>query len=137
MKKKLNSILFVDDDDDCNYFHKKLLEKMSCVDKIYTVYDGIEALKFLTTKIDDRFPQPNIIFLDINMPRMNGLEFLAEYEKLWKDTNLPVIIMVTTSLNPDDKDKAMSFKCVKGFENKYLDVSAISRILNKFFPDYL
>jgi CheY-like chemotaxis protein len=92
---------------------------------------------FLTSKINNDNPKPDIIFLDINMPRMNGWEFLKQYEKLSGDIKSPVIIRVTTSLNPDDKDQAQSFSCVKGFENKYLDSLAVTRIFKKYFPGYL
>ncbi|HET6225554.1 MAG TPA: hypothetical protein VFF27_04690 [Bacteroidia bacterium] len=64
---------------------------------------------------------------------MNGLEFLSEYEKLTKDETPAVVIIVTTSINPDDEEKAKSFSCVKGFENKYLTGNALKKIMDTYF----
>ncbi len=138
MKKKLKSILLVDDDNDCNFFHKRLLKKMDCVEKIYTAYDGKEALEFLQSTIDGEHPNPNIIFLDINMPRMNGWSFLDEYQKLSEQQKAQIVlVMLTTSLNPDDRNKAESYKEVKGFESKYLTQDSLTQILARFFPETL
>lgn len=138
MKKKLKSILLVDDDNDCNFFHKRLLKKMDCVETIYTAYDGKEALEFLQSTIDGEHPNPNIIFLDINMPRMNGWSFLDEYQKLSEQQKAQIVlVMLTTSLNPDDRNKAESYKEVKGFESKYLTQDSLTQILARFFPETL
>lgn len=133
MKKKLNCILLVDDDKDCNFFHQRLLKKMDCVESIEIATDGKSALEFLNTKRNT----PDMIFLDINMPKMNGWEFLAEYEKLTEEEKAKiVVIMLTTSLNPDDKIKAKAFSAVKGFHNKYLDKESLEKILKEYFPDH-
>lgn len=138
MKKKLHLILLVDDDDDCNFFHERLLKKMECVERIHKANDGVEALEFLRSKDGATHPQPAIIFLDINMPRMNGWEFLAEYEKLEaSQKGQVVLVMLTTSLNPDDKERALKNPHVSTFANKYLDNDALTKILQNFFPDYL
>ena len=138
MKKKLKSILLVDDDPDCNFFHERLLKKMDCVEQIHTASDGLIAIDFLRSTINQEHPSPSIIFLDINMPRMNGWDFLNEYQKLTdKQKAEIVLIMLTTSLNPDDMEKGLSNPDVKGFYNKYLDKEAIKKIINEHFQDHL
>lgn len=137
MRKKLKCILLIDDDSDCNYFHQKLFNRLDCVQEIKIVNDGRQALNFLATKVDGRHPVPELIFLDINMPRMNGWEFLEEYQKLDSDAKENVIlIMLTSSLNPDDKEKAKGFEEVKGFKSKYLNKDGIIKILEEYFPEH-
>jgi CheY-like chemotaxis protein len=138
MKTKLNCILLIDDDDDCNYFHKKLLREMGCTESVGIVHDGFEALELLKHCTDENNEIPDIIFLDINMPKMNGWEFLECYERLppaFKEKI--VLIMLTTSLNPDDKEKAKAFPVIKGFKEKYLDKETVNGILKEYFPGHI
>jgi CheY-like chemotaxis protein len=137
MKKKLNCILLVDDDNDCNYFHKKILHEMNCTASIKVANDGLQAIDYLKTCNEENNPIPDIIFLDINMPRMNGWDFLEVYEKLPPDfREAIVLIMLTTSLNPDDREKASKSPFIKGFKEKYLDEETVSGILKEYFPDH-
>lgn len=136
MKKKIKSILIVDDDQDCNFFHERLFNKMECVETIYMVQDGREAIDFLLSSIDGEHPSPSIIFLDINMPRMDGWDFLKEYQLLSEEQKSKIVLaMLTTSLNPDDRKKALSFGTVKGFYNKYLNKESVHQILKEYFPE--
>lgn len=75
-----------------------------------SVYDGDEALEFL--KKGEFIP--DLILLDINMPKMDGHEFLAEYSKKNRDVP-PVIVMLTSSDNQKDKDKTSVYRCVKDY----------------------
>ena len=134
MSKKLNCVLLVDDDPNCNFFHQRLFEKLDCVESIEIAINGKRALEFLKsgkTKVD-------LIFLDINMPVMDGLKFLEEYEKLKEEEKAKVIIvMVTTTFDLNDKIKAKSFASVKGFKTKYVDQQELENILKEFFPESL
>ncbi|HNP16823.1 MAG TPA: response regulator [Fulvivirga sp.] len=135
MKKKLNRVLLVDDDEDCNYFHKRLLTKMNVTDNVEIANNGQEAIDFLVSEIEGKHPKPDIIFLDINMPVMNGWEFLEAYKKLDNSQKGKlVIVMLSTSLNPDDKTKALGNDLVNDFENKYLNEESLTKILKKNFP---
>ncbi len=138
MKKKLNCILLVDDDADCNFFHERLLNKMNCTEKIHIVNNGEEAINYIKSNINSENNIPDLILLDINMPKVNGWEFIELYEKnemINKDNVL--LVMLTSSLNPDDEKKAKQYKNVKGFYAKYLNQESINEILSKYFADYL
>ncbi len=82
MKRKLDSILLVDDDESSNYFHQLIINKLNCAEHVHQACDGREALEILNDGINGKFPIPSVIFLDVNMPGMNGWDFLEEYEKL-------------------------------------------------------
>lgn len=135
MKTKLNRILLVDDNPDDNYYHQIILKKMNIVDRIDVVLNGLEALAYL--KRENQVP-PELIFLDINMPRMNGWEFLEQYKYLDAKQKARVVIMIlTTSANPDDIRRAKEIEEVTGFETKPLTEEMMTRLLNQHFPDYL
>ncbi len=137
MKPKIDCILLVDDDEDCNFFHERLIKKMECADRIETSLTGYDALNFLKTSVNGQHPQPNLILLDINMPGMDGWGFLEEYNKLSEDQKAQiVVVMLTTSLNPDDRVKAESDPNVGAFANKYLDEESLLEILKSNFPHF-
>ena len=135
MKKKLNCILLIDDDDATNFIHKIVIKKTECAEKVVAVTDGQAALDFLTSTEDGKHPQPDLIFLDINMPIMDGWEFLDNYEQLNSEQKAKiVIIMLTTSLNPDDRSKAEILPNVSSFMSKPLTEEMLAEILEEYFP---
>jgi CheY-like chemotaxis protein len=134
MKKKLECILLVDDNTDDNFFHKIIINKMNIVNRIDVVINGLEALAYL--KKENQSP-PELIFLDINMPKMNGWEFLEQYKHLDVKQKARVVIMIlTTSANPDDIKRANEIEEVTGFETKPLTEKMLTEILKQYFQDY-
>jgi CheY-like chemotaxis protein len=141
MKNKINCILLIDDDDASNFISQHVIKKANITDNIVTVLNGKEAIDYLTNggKFKENgpaFPCPALIFLDINMPVMDGWQFLKEYEKLEKEQKGQIIIMMlTTSFNPDDKKKADNIPEVSGYQNKPLTVEMLKNIMNDYFVD--
>lgn len=82
MTKKVKCILLIDDDEPTNFLHKIVISDSGRAEKVVEVQSGFEALDYLEKMEDGKYPQPDLIFLDINMPAMNGWEFLEEYDKL-------------------------------------------------------
>jgi CheY-like chemotaxis protein len=135
MKNKLNCILLVDDDNDDNLYHQIVINEMEIVDRIDTVHNGIEAIAYLQ---DESINPPDIIFLDLNMPKMNGWEFLEAYNYLSLAQKAKVLIVIlTTSANPDDLERAKQIKDVTGYETKPLSKELLTQILEQHFQDYL
>jgi CheY-like chemotaxis protein len=135
MKKKLNCILLVDDDHEDNFYHEIIIKKMNITNSIQVARNGLEALDFLKK---DNQVIPELIFLDVNMPKMNGWEFLAEYKHLNPNQKAKItIVMLTTSANPDDVKKAEEIADVNGYRSKPLSVQMLTEILNTYFPEYL
>jgi CheY-like chemotaxis protein len=139
MKPRINSVLLIDDDEPTNIFTRIILEEAGCTDHVHAVHSGQEALDYLSGNkhLNEPLP-PDLIFLDINMPAMDGWEFLDEYKNLSGDCHSKaVVVMLTTSLNPDDKAKAKQRTEITCFENKPLTEEKINRILKKYFKDRL
>jgi CheY-like chemotaxis protein len=141
MKQKLNCILMIDDDEPTNFFNRIILEEYGCCDHIRIAQSGQQALDYLaqSEKVGadpDVYPSPDLIFLDINMPAMNGWEFLDEYKKLSIAPQHKIImVMLTTSLFPDDMAKAKQCPEISGFENKPMTPEKLEYILNKYFSE--
>ncbi|EMO53582.1 response regulator [Leptospira noguchii] len=134
--KKLKCILLIDDNQDDNFFHERVIYKGNYAEKVITKQSGQEALLFLKNKSKNIEPFPNLIFLDINMPGMNGWEFLEEYRKLDQELQTStLIIMLTTSDNPDDKNKFSQFGSSSDFKTKPLTNAMIDEILERYFPE--
>ena len=133
MREKLKCILLVDDDTEDNEFHKMVIEEMNITERIEIALNGLEALNFLK---EENQTAPDIIFLDVNMPKMNGWEFLEEYHKLTREQKAKVvIIMLTTSLNPADKKRAEQFPDITDFNSKPLTEEMMNEILARYFPE--
>jgi CheY-like chemotaxis protein len=133
MTRKLNNVLLVDDDHGANFINQMIIKQSGITDNIETTLNGKEALDYLngTGKYEQNGTKsfPELIFLDINMPIMNGWEFLEEYNKLEEERkNKSTIILLTTSLNPEDRKKAEKISSISGFENKPLDITILEKI---------
>jgi CheY-like chemotaxis protein len=134
MKKKLNCIMLIDDNSADNKYHQIIIKGMNITENIEVALDGEKAISFL--KKENQTP-PELIFLDINMPKINGWEFLEQYKHLdIKQKAKIVIVMLTTSGNPADREKAEQIEEVTGFKTKPLTEEMLTEILDKYFPDY-
>jgi CheY-like chemotaxis protein len=135
MKRKLKCILLIDDDEPTNFLSMMLIKNAACAEHIEVAQSGQAALDYLSTCEERGLCTPDLVFLDINMPAMNGWEFLEKYNALG---HMPqdriVLVMLTTSLNPDDKQKADDIPVISGFESKPLTVGKLELVLKSFFP---
>ncbi len=126
--------MLVDDNHDDNFFHKREINKDNHEIIVIVKNTGLEALEYLKTKKDAIESHPDLIFLDINMPGMNGWEFLEEYNKLVKELQSQVIIiMLTTSDNPDDENKAKKYSFVSDYIIKPLTKERLNEIATRYF----
>lgn len=114
-------LVFIDDDPATNFYHE-IIVKQSGVVKDYLFFESpIDALEFLKKEEKKEEPRrPEYIFLDINMPCLNGWEFLEQYI-LFSGINASSIIMLSTSPSPLDKEEAKRFDVIYKFLNKPLE----------------
>ncbi|GAL86569.1 response regulator rcp1 [Sporocytophaga myxococcoides] len=118
-EKKFNKVLLVDDDKINNYINLRLIRRIGLSEEIIVTNNGQEAITYL--KKCDKNELPTLILLDINMPVMDGFEFLEEYEKLKVNTvERPMIVVLTTSTNTNDIKKVESSPIAAGYINKPL-----------------
>ena len=136
--KKLNKILLIDDSESDNFIHSRIIRKCDVTREIKVCYSAEDGLAYLqnTVEKDGDLP-PELIFLDINMPGMNGWEFLEEYDRLDIKYKARIIItMLTTSLNPDDNDRALKNAKIQKFMTKPLTREMLMTTLREHFPDH-
>ena len=128
----VSKILLVDDDLTVNYFHKRLLQSFFDKDKIETCLNGKQAIDMLTKMKETNDKEDHvIILLDLNMPVMNGWEFLAEFHYLKEELKFSsTIYIVTSSLNPEDKNNCISNADVKKYLSKPMSKKDIELILS-------
>ena len=131
----LHSILLVDDDYTTNFLNKKLLQRLDVAEHVYTALNGQEALDVLRTHCQPPTPHcPALLFLDINMPVMNGIEFLEAYQHLaLVQRQSRIIVMLTTSVNPRDLERLRSLPVAK-FLPKPLTAELVIQVLADSFP---
>lgn len=116
-------LLHVEDDNIDRMVVQKVLKKIASIGAIHQAQNGAEAMDFLRGENGKEIlnPFPHLILLDINMPKMNGLEFLEELRSDDQLKHLPVFIL-TTSNDDNDKKLAYSFN-VAGYIIKPLDLT--------------
>ena len=121
------TIMLVDDDETDQLIYKRVIARAGSPGEVISFYYADEALDFL--KRDDR-QKVDVILLDINLPRMNGFEFLeAATKELGGRLAEIVIVVLTTSLNPNDRERAGEFDVVKSFINKPLTVDDVKSVV--------
>ena len=136
MKQKLKLILLVDDFEGANFLHEKVIREAGCAEKVHIETSGDKALQFLRTEEKGSYPHPDIIFLDLNMPGMSGWEFLEEYKNLTREQRWgTLIVILTTSRNPDDEARARTKHPKTVFMNKPLLRKPLEEILREYFSD--
>ena len=104
--QKLDCIILVDDDNIANYVHESLIEGANITDQILTAENGREAIALIEEQASASSNYLTLVFLDINMPVMNGFGFLDAYRRL--EDKLPqsvIIVVLTSSLNPNDLEQ--------------------------------
>jgi CheY-like chemotaxis protein len=134
--KKIKNVLLIDDDEPTNFINTKIIQSSELVEAIHVAQSGQDALNFISERVEktNELPLPDLIFLDINMPAMDGWEFLSHYKNLKNSKKEKiVIVMLTTSLNPDDELKAKDMEEVYAYRNKPLTRQLLGEIVTACF----
>lgn len=140
MKRKLDCVLLIDDDEPTNFLNKMIIEETGCVREVKVTHSAREALDYLSGRqqLTDggKPPTPEIIFLDINMPAMDGWEFLEKYDKLSPEQKASmIVVMLTTSFNPEDELKASKISYISSYQNKPLTQDILMDIFEEHFGE--
>jgi CheY-like chemotaxis protein len=135
LEERLKTILIVDDDAITNFINKRLLEKMKIADEVKVVTNGAEGVRCLNDHCFESNLSPELILLDINMPVMDGFEFLRAFHSLdFKNKDEVQIAVLTTSSHLKDKEKIeqLGIKC---FVNKPLTEEKVKNFLLGCTPE--
>ena len=122
---ELKKILLVEDDPAVNYLSRFMLSDQKIKCRVDEVIDGRKAMDYIAATTDC----PDVIFLDINMPVMDGLEFLKRYNEQGKCCDHTQVFMLTSSDNEQDKNRSMQYDFVKGYFEKPLTESHVNAML--------
>jgi len=132
-KPLYKTVMIIDDNEIDNFINEKLLEAENFAEKILVFTSSISALEFFKNiRSKNGLPGelfPDMIFLDINMPIMDGFQFLEEFERINKHSKSDYkIVMLTTSINPKDVEQSQKNKHVLMFMNKPLTSKLLSEL---------
>ena len=127
---KMTTACIIDDDDIFRFIMKKQLMNQNLADEIFTFENGEEAIEFLEENRSDEFQIPDVIFLDINMPIMDGWDFVSRFDKLKPDLPKSVVIyMISSSVDDRDIVRAKNTDLIKEYVIKPLDKEKITQLM--------
>jgi CheY-like chemotaxis protein len=121
-------ILLIDDDEVSLFIVKKIIDKTGLPVMVTTKSDGALALNYLAAQLENNAVLPDIILLDINMPLLNGYEFLSAFSELSISKVIDIYVLSVTVFD-EDVEMAKSFPAVKGFLSKPLSQEKFSLLL--------
>lgn len=126
------NIMLIDDDEASHLIHSVAIEDAGIdLSNVYKCFNVDQAIRELVTIIDSGTQDkwPSYIFLDINMPRKNGYDFITEFKMLDQKFSTPIIYLVSSSINPKDEERADKLELVHGFKSKFVDKEFIKSLI--------
>lgn len=127
--KMIDLVMIVDDNDTDNFISKRIIEITKFAKDVEIKNSGKSALEYLEKHKDNIIRLPDIIFLDINMPIVDGFVFLYEFEKFSETIKGKCrVIILSSSDNKRDIDKIVNNDHVVKFITKPLTEKALSEI---------
>lgn len=129
MKNHFN-ICIIDDDDIYQFTIVKTIKAMGLAKKIMVFSDGEEAKDFMLDNIKNNYELPDVIFLDNNMPIMDGFQFMEEYIKFKPQLDKKITVyMVSSSVDPVDIERANNVSEINGYIIKPIKPGQLKSII--------
>lgn len=126
MITSFQTCLLIDDNPLDNYINTRLIRKLNFAIEVIAFESPVEAL----TALKNGYIKPDVIFLDINMPGMSGFEFLMEYENLQITKDKIKLCVLSSSINPEDEDRAIQSPYVTKYIQKNLKEEKLQELIN-------
>ena len=128
----MNKFLLIDDEEVFNFIHTQVIQLIQPDAQIKEIRSSSMALDYIRTSMGQIEEFPDAIFVDINMPEMNGFELLEELQKLSTQfIKKPHIYMVTSSLFESDRKRAQSFSILSDFMEKPISADQVQNVINQ------
>lgn len=125
----MKKVLLIDDSDIDNYVNQHVITKSKLAEKITIETSAGDALNYLTSLQTHPEDFPDIIFLDIRMPEMDGFGFLDEFKKFPQALHHQCdVVMLTSSSDQKDIDRAAQYAVVKKYLNKPLELAMLENL---------
>ena len=123
-------ICIVDDDAIYQFTITRTLEIQNAAERIIAFSDGEMALQFIVENLDKPSVLPDVIFLDINMPVMDGWQFLEAYDKIKSNVTKPIIIyLLTSSIDPADVERAKKIDTIARYLTKPINPESLRGLI--------
>lgn len=129
--KTIALVSVIDDDKIFQYVMKKVIEASNRVDKIIQFEDGDQAIKYFLANKDNEESIPDLVFLDINMPFVDGWEFLDQFTQTTFKKELITIYISSSSQSSYDMDKYLTYPKLKGYLIKPVSKLEFERVLEE------
>ena len=131
MKPVVNTLFLIDDDEIYLFTMKKLIEKNKLANNVHEFHNGFDAIEFLNkVATNNHVLLPDMIFLDINMPVMDGWTFMDVFSLLKPKLNKKIqVYMISSSVNKPDIEKAKKITDISDFIVKPIGPKQLKNIL--------
>jgi CheY-like chemotaxis protein len=127
---KVKHVCIVDDDELFQFVMRQHFERLELVEHIHKFTDGEQALNYIKSKLDDPEELPDLILLDVNMPYMDGWQFMREFVQLSLPENKQIrIYILTSSTHESDLQRAKEFPGLSGYLVKPIGKNIIRELL--------
>jgi len=132
---KIKNACIVDDDDLFQFVMRQHLERLGMVENIHKFSDGEQALTYIKSNLQQPDLLPELILLDVNMPYMDGWQFMREFVKLDIPADKKIkIYILSSSTHESDLQKAKEFPVLAGYLVKPLSKQTIQQLLSELLP---
>lgn len=126
-------ICIVDDDPLFQYVTRRMIDKLLDDYSLLQFSDGLQAIEFIKSNLGNTDQLPQLIFLDINMPELNGWQFLDEFRLLQTGHYFPVIYMASSSTDSTDINMSKTYEELIGYIVKPISREKLKDILTAYY----
>jgi CheY-like chemotaxis protein len=121
---RFSSVLLLDDNEDDNYIHERYIQRAHWADEVLVFTEAEKALSYLVSHLQ----LPQVMLVDVNMPVMTGFQLLDKLCEAGVDLSSVAIVMVTSSLHPDDCRRAANHPLVSDYINKPINSEVLEAL---------